>query len=136
MRAKKAVKSKKTFPAAAKKKTVVQQPAPVKSLSPIKTPYNKSQLLKHLSAMTMVEKKRVVSAVDHLGALIEGHLKKGSIGEFTLPGLAKFKVIRKPALPARKGVNPFTGLETMFKAKPSRTVVKIRPLKKLKEAVN
>jgi nucleoid DNA-binding protein len=50
-----------------------------------------------------------------------------------MPGLFKIQTVRKPATKARKGINPFTGEETVFKAKPARTVVKIRPLKKLKE---
>ena len=45
----------------------------------------------------------------------------------------KLKVVRKPATKARKGSNPFTGEETMFKAKPARNLVKVRPLKKVKE---
>jgi nucleoid DNA-binding protein len=47
----------------------------------------------------------------------------------------KVKVVRKPAVPARKGINPFTKEEQMFKAKPARNVVKITPLKALKDAV-
>ena len=56
-------------------------------------------------------------------------------GQFILPGLMKIEVKRKPATKARKGINPFTGEETMFKAKPARNVVKVRPLKKLKDMV-
>jgi nucleoid DNA-binding protein len=47
----------------------------------------------------------------------------------------KITVKRKPATKARKGINPFTGEEMMFKAKPARNVIKVRPLKKLKEMV-
>jgi hypothetical protein len=65
--------------------------------------------------------------------VIEGHLKKNGAGIFTLPGLLKMKVVRKPATKARKGINPFTGEETVFKAKPARNVVKIQPLKAVKE---
>ena len=52
-----------------------------------------------------------------------------------LPGLMKITVVRKPAPKARKGINPFTKEETMFKAKPARNVVKVRPLKALKDMV-
>jgi nucleoid DNA-binding protein len=52
-----------------------------------------------------------------------------------LPGLAKIKVIRKPATKERKGINPFTGEEAVFKAKPARNVIKIQPLKALKDMV-
>ena len=68
-----------------------------------------------------------------LETLIEGSIKKRAIGEFTLPGLMKITTVKKPAVKARKGVNPFTGEETMFKAKPASVAVKVRPLKKLKE---
>ena len=64
---------------------------------------------------------------------MQRHLRKGAAGEFTIPGLMKCVVKRKPATKARKGINPFTGEEIMFKAKPARNVVKVRPLKKLKE---
>ena len=70
-----------------------------------------------------------------LSNLAMRHLHKKGSGEFVLPGLAKCVVKHKPATKARKGINPFTGEEMMFKAKPARNVVKIRPLKKLKEMV-
>jgi len=50
--------------------------------------------------------------------------------------LLKVKTVRKPATRARKGINPFTGEETMFKAKPACTVVKVLPLKKMKDMAN
>ena len=54
---------------------------------------------------------------------------------YTVPGLMKIKVVRKPATKARKGVNPFTGEAMTFKAKPARNVVKVLPLKALKDMV-
>jgi len=66
---------------------------------------------------------------------VSGHIKPRAAGEFTLPGLLKVKVVRKPATKARKGINPFTGEETIFKAKPARNVVKIKPLKRMKDMV-
>ncbi|MHC4995831.1 MAG: HU family DNA-binding protein, partial [Planctomycetota bacterium] len=63
------------------------------------------------------------------------NLKKSGPQTFTIPGLAKIVVQRKPATRARKGINPFTGEETVFKAKPARNVVKVRPLKGLKDMV-
>jgi hypothetical protein len=71
--------------------------------------------------------------LDELTNIIDGHIKKKGVGEFVLPGLLKIMTIKKPATKARKGINPFTGLETTFKAKPASTTVKVRPLKKLKE---
>ena len=75
-----------------------------------------------------------ISAVlDSLGDVIEAHVKKNAVGEFVLPGLLKISTVRKPAAKARKGVNPFTKEEVMFKARPASTVVKVRPLKGLKD---
>jgi hypothetical protein len=68
-----------------------------------------------------------------LETLIERSIKKRAVGEFTLPGLMKITTVKKPAVKARKGINPFTGEETMFKAKPASVAVKVRPLKKMKE---
>ncbi|MBN2581949.1 MAG: HU family DNA-binding protein, partial [Planctomycetes bacterium] len=58
--------------------------------------------------------------------------KKGP-GMFVVPGLMKIVVVQKPAVKARKGINPFTKQEQMFKAKPARRVVKVRPMKALKD---
>jgi len=60
-------------------------------------------------------------------------LKKS--GVFVVPGFAKFVVVKKPATKARKGTNPFTGEEMMFKAKPARKIVRARPVKAAKDAV-
>ena len=109
------------------------KPAKAKTIKAIKDPLTKSQLLSTLAENTEMSKKEVTLVVDELTALIEGHLKKNGAGVFTLPGLLKMTVVRKPATKARKGINPFTGEETMFKAKPARNVVKIRPLKAVKE---
>lgn len=97
--------------------------------------YNKTQILEAVAESTELTRKQVSSVLDALADVIEGHVKKNAIGEFVLPGLLKISTIRKPATKARKGINPFTKEEVMFKAKPAKTVVKIRPLKKLKEMV-
>ena len=99
----------------------------------IKDRYNKTQILNELAENTNLSKKDVSSVLDELSLLIQRHIKKRSAGEFVLPGLLKIQSIKKPATKARKGINPFTGEETMFKAKPASSVVKVRPLKKLKD---
>jgi nucleoid DNA-binding protein len=99
----------------------------------IKERYNKTQILNEIAENTDLTKKQVASVLDELTVLIERHIKKRSGGEFMMPGLFKIVTQRKPAVKARKGINPFTGEETMFKAKPARTIVKIRPLAKLKQ---
>jgi nucleoid DNA-binding protein len=67
--------------------------------------------------------------------VITAHITSKGPGSFTLPGLLKMIIQHKPATKARKGINPFTGEPTIFKAKPARRVIKIRALKKLKEMV-
>ncbi|MBF5052516.1 HU family DNA-binding protein [Alloalcanivorax sp.] len=93
----------------------------------------KSQIIAQISDSTGLTKKDVNSVFDELTDIMEGHLKKRGAGQFTLPGLFKAVTQKKPATKARKGINPFTGQETTFAAKPARTVVKVRPLKKLKD---
>lgn len=124
----------KKAPAAAKKPAAVK--APVKrATTAIGEAYNKTQLMTEIAGLTELSKKQVSAVFDELAALMERHVKKNGVGHFTLPGLFKVQVIRKPATKARKGINPFTGEETTFKAKPARNVVKVRPLKKLKDFV-
>jgi DNA-binding protein HU-beta len=80
-----------------------------------------------------VSKKQVKEVVESLVCIGHKQLKKD--GLFTLPGFAKFRVVKKPAVKARKGINPFTGEETTFKAKPATKVVRVRPIKAIKDAV-
>ena len=121
---------------AVKKKAVATAATPaVKKLTTAKQAYTKSQLLMTLSEQTGVSKKEVGAVVDALADVINVHIKKGAVGQFTMPGLFKVRTVRKKATRARKGVNPFTGEETVFKAKPARTVLKLMPLKKMKDMV-
>ena len=117
------------------KKTAAQKTAPAKKLTPIKDPLTKSQLISYLSESTELNKKQVSSVLEGLSDLVERSVKARSAGSFTLPGLLKITSAKKPAKKARKGINPFTGEETTFKAKPAHWVVKIRALKKLKDIV-
>ena len=104
-----------------------------KKSAAIKERYSKTQILDQIAASTELSRKQVGAVLDSLGDIIEGHLKKNAVGEFVLPGLMKISTVRKPAVKARKGINPFTKEEVMFKAKPASTAVKVRPLKKLKD---
>jgi len=101
----------------------------------ITAPLNKSQILADIAGSTGLAKRDVGKVVEELSGVIERHIGKKGPGAFTLPGLFKIKTIRKPATKARKGINPFTKEEVTFKAKPARIVIKIRPLKKLKDMV-
>src|SRR5690606_19268131 len=104
-------------------------------VKPIAERQNKTQILTQIADATQLSRKQVQAVLDELTNVIEGHVKKKGVGEFVLPGLLKITTVKKPATKARKGINPFTGEEVMFKAKPASTSVKVRPLKKLKEMV-
>jgi nucleoid DNA-binding protein len=106
-----------------------------KKTAAISSPLNKSQILADIATTTGLAKRDVGKVVEELASVIERHIGKKGPGQFTLPGLFKIKTLRKPATKARKGINPFTKEEVTFKAKPARTVIKIRPLKKLKDMV-
>lgn len=95
----------------------------------------KSEVLSSLAQATELSRKQVASVLEEMGNLIKQHLGKKGPGIFVVPGLMKITVIHKPATKARKGINPFTKEEIMIKAKPARNVVKVRPLKNLKEMV-
>jgi nucleoid DNA-binding protein len=125
MAAKKAVKK---APKKAAKKTT-----PAKKVTAVKEPMTKAIMISEMAETTGLNKKQVNSVIDELAAIIERHIKARGPGKFILPGLIKVQVKRKPATKARKGINPFTGEMTTFKAKPARRVVKVTPLKKLKE---
>ncbi len=111
----------------------VEKKAPAKKMTAVTERYNKTQMLTEIADNTELSKKQVQAVLDELSDVIERHVKKRAIGEFVLPGLLKISAVKKPAKKARKGINPFTGEETMFKAKPASIALKIRPLKKLKE---
>jgi DNA-binding protein HU-beta len=78
-------------------------------------------------------RKSVIAVLDALTGIGHKELKKN--GLFVLPGFAKFVVVKKPARPARKGINPFTKEPTVFAAKPASKSVKARPIKAIKDAI-
>jgi nucleoid DNA-binding protein len=93
----------------------------------------KSEILSKIAEATELSRKQVASVFDALSDQIKAGVGKKGPGVFVVPGLMKVMVINKPATPARKGINPFTKQEQMFAAKPARRVVKVRPLKALKD---
>jgi nucleoid DNA-binding protein len=100
-----------------------------------KGPLSKSSLIqtivdKYAANLSRKDVKGIIEAMASIG---HAELKKN--GLFVVPGLVRMVVVKKPATKARKGINPFTGLETVFKAKPARKVVKGRPVKATKDAV-
>ena len=94
---------------------------------------SKSELIQKISDETALAKKDVKSVLEKLMEV--GHKELKKIGEFQLPGFAKFTVVKKPVVPERQGVNPFTKEPTTFKAKPARKVLKVRAVKAAKDAV-
>lgn len=104
-----------------------------KKIPSIAKSYTKTELINYVVKASELPKKKVVEVFDTLQAIMHGHARAGHA--FSLPGVFKVTVVRKPATKSRKGINPFTGEPTVFKAKPARKVVKIKPLKKLKAAV-
>ncbi len=95
----------------------------------------KGEIYTALADATGLKRKEVAAVFDELSGIIKKDIGRRGPGTFTVPGLLKLKVKRKPATKARKGINPFTGEEMMFKAKPAKNVVKATPLKALKEMV-
>jgi nucleoid DNA-binding protein len=98
-------------------------------------PMTKSEVIAGIAESTGLSKKEVNSVFEAMAGQIKKSLGRQGPGAYNVPGLMKVTVVRKPATKARKGISPFTGEETTFKAKPARNVVKIRPLKNLKDMV-
>jgi nucleoid DNA-binding protein len=96
-------------------------------------PPTKSEIIGTIADKTGLTRKDVSAVFDNLNALIKKNVGRRGPGEFTVPGLLKVRVVKKPATKARKGINPFTGEEMVFKAKPARKAVKLTALKGLKD---
>ena len=97
-------------------------------------PPTKSEIMTQIAEETELSKADVNAVFESLTGIIGKNLA-GRPAVFNMPGLFKMKRINVKAKPARKGINPFTGEEQMFKAKPASKKVKIYPLKALKEMV-
>jgi DNA-binding protein HU-beta len=93
----------------------------------------KSELIQQIADDLELAKKDVKAVLESLATVGYKEMKK--TGEFLLPGFAKFVVVKKPATKARKGINPFTKEPTVFKAKPARKMLKVRPVKAAKDAL-
>lgn len=115
----------------ARKTVAKKKPSVPKRVVAIKKAMTKSELLNAIANDVELTRKQVAAVLESLNHKVHCHLK--GVGEFTVPGLLKIRVMRKPATKARKGINPFNGEETVFKAKPARNIPKFRALKALKE---
>jgi nucleoid DNA-binding protein len=116
-----------------KVKKAVKAKTSIKPLT-IKKPFSKSEIVIAMAEMVELGRKQAMAAMESLTHIIKTHLSKKGPGVFVFPDIAKFHLVHKPATKSRKGTNPFTGEPMTFAAKPARHVVKIRALKKLKEA--
>ena len=96
---------------------------------------SKSEIFATIAQHVGIHRRDVAAAFHVMGALIESDLSKKGSGVFKVPGLMRITLQRKPATKARMGINPFTKEEAMFKAKPARNVVRVRPLQGLKAMV-
>ena len=103
-----------------------------KKAAAIKPP-TKSEIMNNLAEATGMTKKEVAGFFEALTAEIEKNVTKGSCGQFTIPGLCKIVVRDKDPMPKREVRNPGTGEMVWAKPKPASRVVKIRPLKGLKD---
>lgn len=104
------------------------------AVKPIKVSMGKAALIKHLAETTGVAGRDVRSVLDALEATAAGAISKKGVGSFTLPGMLKITAVKVPAKPKRKGINPFTKQEQVFAAKPATVKVKVRAMKRLKDA--
>ena len=96
---------------------------------------SKSQFVTALAEKSGLSKKQAASALNTINMLVAQELSKRGPGEVLIPGLIKLNVVEKPAVPEHEGINPFTKEPMTFKAKAARKVIKVRPLKSLKDAI-
>ena len=116
----------------AKKATTAAKPTRITAAA---KPRTKSEVFNILAENAGISKKEVATVFETLGSIVKADLSKRGPGTVNVAGLMKVTVQRKPATKARKGINPFTKEPCVFKAKPARNVVKIRPMKAVKDLV-
>ncbi|MDQ3287518.1 MAG: HU family DNA-binding protein [Pseudomonadota bacterium] len=118
------------------KKTAAKKTAakPATAQKPIKETLSKTGLVSHIAETSGVAPKDVRAVMASLEGAVTASVNKKGAGSFTLPGLLKITAVKVPAKAKRKGINPFTKEEQWFAAKPASTKIKVRPLKKLKDA--
>ncbi len=132
--AKKVVAKKAPAKKAPAKKAAVAAPA-AKPKAGVKAKMTKTAILNDIAESTNLSRAQVASVMDELESVIERHIRKRSVGEFTLPGLLKIKAAKRPATKKRMGRNPATGEEIVIAAKPATTRVRISALKRLKDMI-
>jgi nucleoid DNA-binding protein len=119
---------------ARKSKAATKTAAKPVTIQPIAENFSKSALVRYLAEQVEAETRFVKDVLTAFESVLLGSAHKRGIGAFTWPGVFKITTVKVPARPARKGKDPFTGAEREFKAKPASVRVKVRALKKLKDA--
>jgi len=140
--AKKAPVAKKAAAKKAPAKKVAAKKAPAKKAAVaakpkagVKAKMTKTAIINDIAESTNMTRAQVTSVMEELESVIERHIRKRSVGEFTLPGLLKIKAAKRPATKKRMGRNPATGEEIVIAAKPATTRVRISGVKKLKDMI-
>ncbi len=128
----KTARKKTTRKKAVRKKAATKKAVRRKAAS-VDHPFTKSEVYNHLADATELTRADVRRVFDALSDLVGKSLGARGPGTFTVPGLCKMVVKVRPARKARKGINPFTGEEMMFKAKPKSKTVRIRPTKAVRD---
>ena len=120
---------------AAKKAPAKKAAVAAKPKAGVKAKMTKTAIINDIAESTNMTRAQVTSVMEELESVIERHIRKRSVGEFTLPGLLKIKAAKRPATKKRMGRNPATGEEIVIAAKPATTRVRISALKKLKDMI-
>src|SRR5262245_53994349 len=118
--------------AAGRAKKAAPKPAKITATSKTRS---QGEVFRTLAEHAGIQRSQVASVFQTMGTMIKADLSKAGSGVFKSPGLLRITVRRKPATPARQGINPFTKEPTTFKAKPARNVIRARPLAALKAMV-
>ena len=123
--------AKKTPKKAAPKAAPAPKPAKITGASKVRS---KSEVFGVIAEHNGLSRKQVAGVFDTLSQMVGADLGKSVA--FNVPGMMKITVRRKPATKAKVKDNPFKPGEKMtVKAKPARNIVRIRPLKGLKDLV-
>jgi nucleoid DNA-binding protein len=96
---------------------------------------SKSQFVTTLAEKSGLNKKQATSALDTINTMVAQQLGKRGPGEVLIPGLLKLNIVNKPATRKHEGLNPFTKEPMTYQAKAARKVIRVRPLKALKDAI-
>jgi hypothetical protein len=113
---------------------VTKKAVAVAPLKPIKDSFTKASLAIHLAERAGVEPKAARALMAALEETVLASVHKKGAKTFTLPGLLKVVAQDVPAKKKRFGKDPFSGEDKWFAAKPASIRLKVRPLKKLKDA--